>query len=146
MSIVRKRLICNPVIIAVIGAFFGISVFAQEADEEPVIEDLEIGEGADSTDNGELEEIVVFGRKPGDRRRVDREYVDPVRAQLLKDFYRMKQEEEEFGWRSSAASDSSSRIKWGYDPRDDYRMRNEMSLQDLPSERTKPATIFRVEF
>ncbi len=36
--------------------------------------------------------------------------------------------EEEYKWRRSAAVESSSRIKWGYDPRDDYKMRNEIDL------------------
>ena len=94
----------------------------------------------------EIEEITVSGRRPGSRRRVDKEYEYPVRAQLLKDFYQMQQDQEEYEWRASAAEESSSRVSWGYDPREEYRMRNEMALQDLPSERTKPATLFRVEF
>ncbi len=43
----------------------------------------------------------------------------------------------------SAAVDSPSRIKWGYDPRDDYKMRNEMDLLDLNWEQTKPATFIQ---
>jgi len=54
--------------------------------------------------------------------------------------------EEEYEWRKSAVVKSPSRIKWGYDPRDDYKMRNEMDLLDLNWEQTKPATLFRLEF
>ncbi len=54
--------------------------------------------------------------------------------------------EEEYEWRKSAAVENPPRIKWGYDPRDDYRMRNEMDLLDLDWEKTKPATLFRLEF
>ncbi len=54
--------------------------------------------------------------------------------------------EEEYEWRTSATVESPSRIKWGYDPRDDYKMRNEMDLTDLNFEQTKPATLFRLEF
>ncbi len=117
-------------IAATIIALLGAAVFAQEADEEPA-------------DDGEtIEEIIVFAPKPGDRKRLDQEYEDPVRAQLLKDFYAMQADREEFAWRESDA-ESTSRITWGYDPSDEYRMRNEMDLQELPSERVKPAPIFR---
>ena len=120
-------------IAATIVALLGAAVFAQEADEEPA-------------DDGEtIEEIIVFAPKPGDRKRLDQEYEDPVRAQLLKDFYEMQADQKEFAWRESAA-ESSSRITWGYDPSDEYRMRKEMDLQELPSERVKPATLFRFKF
>lgn len=92
-----------------------------------------------------MEEIIVIAPKPGERRLGD-EFDDPVRAKLLKDFYRMQEVEEESKWREAGAKDTSSRIQVGYDPRDDYRMRNEMALQDLSWEKTKPATIFRIEF
>jgi hypothetical protein len=58
----------------------------------------------------------------------------------------MKELEEESEWRKPDSSESSSRITWGYDPRDEYRMRHEMDLQDLSWEKEKPATLFRVEF
>ena len=120
-------------IAAAIVALLGAAVFAQEADEEPA-------------DDGEtIEEIIVFAPKPGDRKRLDQEYEDPVRAQLLKDFYEMQADQKEFAWREAAA-ESNSRITWGYDPSDEYRMRNEMDLQELPSERVKPATVFRFKF
>ena len=134
MSVMRSFVVYTFGMAAGIVALFGAAGFAQETDEEPA-------------DEGEpIEEIIVIAPKPGDRRRVDREYEDPVRAKLLKDFYKMQEDKEEFEWRKSAAAESPSRIKWGYDPRDEYRMRNEMALQDLPSERTKPATLFRFKF
>ena len=88
----------------------------------------------------------MFAPKPGDRRRVDQEYEDPVRAKLLKDFYKMQEDRKESAWRNAAADENSSRISWGYDPSDEYRMRKEMDLQELPSERTRPATVFRISF
>ena len=116
-----------------IVALLGAAVFAQEADEE-------------AADDGEtIEEIIVIAPKPGDRKRLDQEYEDPVRAQLLKDFYAMQADKKEFAWRESDA-ESASRITWGYDPSDEYRMRNEMDLQELPTERVKPATVFRFKF
>lgn len=117
-----------------IVALCGATVLAQETADEATEE------------SEEIEEITVVVRKPGDRRRVDQEYEDPVRAKLLKDFYKMKKDQEELEWRQADTTDSSSRISWGYDPRDEYRMRNEIDLHSLPSERNQPATLFRVGF
>lgn len=134
MSIIQKFVKYQSGIAAAIVVLVGATVFAQEADDE-----------ADDSSE-EIEEITVVAQKPGDRRRVDREYEDPVKAQLLKDFYQMQEDQEEYEWRTAAAEDNSSRITWGYDPADEYRMRNELNLDDLPSERTKPATLFKVSF
>jgi len=119
---------------AAIAVLVGTTLFAQDAVEEV------------SEDSETIEEIIVIAPKPGDRRRVDQEYEDPVRARLLKDFYQMQEDQEEFEWRTAAAEESSSNIKWGYDPSDEYHMRRQMDLQELPSERTRPATVFRISF
>jgi hypothetical protein len=137
MSIIRKFVVYRFGIATAILVLIGATVFAQEADEEPA---------SDSEEFEEIEEIIVVSPRPGARKRVDQEYEDPVRAQLLKDFYKMQEDQEEFEWRKSAAEEDSSRITWGYDPKDEYRMRNEMDLQELPSERTRPATVFRFDF
>lgn len=139
MSAMRKFSVDNLGIAATIAVLFGATVFAQEANDDPAAE-------APAATSEEIEEIIVVAPKPGARKRVDQEYEDPVRAQLLKDFYRMQDDEAEFEWRDTGAAKTPSRLTWGYDPRDDYRMRNEMDLQALPSERTKPATLFRVDF
>jgi hypothetical protein len=131
----------NLGIAAAIAVLCGAAAFAQEANDEPADE----APVATSQEIEELEEIIVIAPKPGSRKRVDQEYEDPVRAQLLKDFYKMQDDQEEFEWRDTAAK-TPSRITWGYDPRDEYRMRNEMDLQSLPSENVRPATLFRVDF
>ncbi len=139
MSAMRNFSVYRFEIAAAIAVLFGAAVFAQEANDEPADE-------APAATSEEIEEIIVIAPKPGARKRIDQEYEDPVRAQLLKDFYKMQDDAEEFEWRDTAAAKTPSRITWGYDPRDEYRMRNEMDLQALPSERTKPATLFRVDF
>ena len=58
----------------------------------------------------------------------------------------MQEDKEELKWRDAAVEESPSRIAWGYDPSDEYRLRNAMALQELPSERTRPATLFRFKF
>ncbi len=134
MSVMRNFVVYPFGMATAIVALFGVAVYAQEADEEPA-DDSEI-----------IEEIIVIAPRPGARRRIDKEYEDPVRAQLLKDFYKMQEDQKELEWRKAAVEESPSRIKWGYDPSDEYRMRRQMDLQELPSERTKPATLFRFNF
>jgi hypothetical protein len=140
MSFIRRFVVYGFAIAFAIVALAGAGASAQEANEEPV------ADSEDSETSEVIEEIIVYSPKPGDRKRLDDEYEDPVRAQLLKDFYEMQEDQEEFEWRKSAAEDDTSRISWGYDPKDEYEMRNSLDLQDLPSERTKPATLFRVNF
>lgn len=137
MSVMRSFAVYKFGAAAALVALFGVAAFAQQADEEPADE----SEAVES-----IEEIIVIAPKPGSRRRVDKEYEDPTRARLLKELYELEVLEEEYEWRTSATVESPSRIKWGYDPRDDYKMRNEMDLTDLNFEQTKPATLFRLEF
>ena len=134
MSVMRNFVVYPFGMATALVALFGVAVYAQEADEEPA-DDSEI-----------IEEIIVIAPRPGARRRIDKEYEDPVRAQLLKDFYKMQEDQKGLEWRKAAVEESPSRIKWGYDPSDEYRMRRQMDLQELPSERTKPATLFRFNF
>jgi hypothetical protein len=57
--------------------------------------------------------------------------------------------EEELAWRQADPDlrDKESRIKWGYSPQAEQRMRNDMAeMYDLPIDQVKPASIFRVEF
>ena len=129
-----RRFLAGKSVVAAAMILFSGGVIAQEADDETVDEDEDV------------EEIIVVAPKSGDRRRVDQEYEDPARAELLKEFHKMQADKEEYEWRKSAASENPSRIKWGYDPADDYQMRNKLDLQDLPWEKTKPATVFRFEF
>ena len=139
MNILRRFILCKCGIAATMVAMHGAVVFAQDTVEDSAVEET-------AETNEPVEEIVVVAPKPGSRRRVDDEYEDPVRAQLLKDFYKMKEDDEEFAWRASKAEENSSRIEWGYDPAAEYKIRNDLDLQALPSEQVKPATIFRVQF
>lgn len=155
MSPWPRHLPVLPAICVVAWAITSLPAVAQDEETapEPEFEALDVDTAeadgdaaADESASGPMEEIIVVAPKPGSRRDVDTEYEDPVRAKLLKDFYRSKELEEEYQWRSAADHDPSSRIKWGYDPRDDYRMRNDSALQDLSWEKNKPATVFKFEF
>ncbi len=134
MFVLRRVVFYKFGAVAALVALFGTAAFAQQSYEAPAAE------------SEDIEEIVVVARKPGGRKTVDKEYEDPARAKLLKDLHEMQIDEEEYKWRSSAAVESPSRINWGYDPTDDYEMRNSLGMQDLPFEKNKPATLFRLEF
>ncbi len=134
MSVMRSFVVYIFGTVAALVALFGAIVIAQEVDEEPADE------------NGVVDEIIVSGSKPGGRKRVDVEYEDPTRARLLKDLHEMQADKEEYAWRESAGIDSPSRIKWGYDPADNYQIHNNIDLDDQNWGKTKPATLFRLEF
>jgi hypothetical protein len=56
---------------------------------------------------------------------------------------------EELAWRQADPDRQKpeSRIKWGYSPQAEQRMRRESDfMYDLPIDKTKPASLFRVEF
>ncbi|MDX1406028.1 MAG: hypothetical protein R3192_15900 [Woeseiaceae bacterium] len=135
--------------VTVASLLVGVPVGYAQEEETPPGEETVVNEAAEATEAAEpaaMEEIVVISPRPGSRRSLDEDYEDPVKAKLLKEFYRMQELDEEYAWRDAAETDPSSRIRWGYDPRDEYRMRNDTALQDLSWEKTKPATIFRFEF
>jgi len=58
-------------------------------------------------------------------------------------------DEEELAWRQADAdlNNKESRIKWGYNPQAEQRMRRDnAAMYDLPIDQVKPASLFRVEF
>lgn len=60
-----------------------------------------------------------------------------------------KREEEEVAWRQADPDleNPESRIKWGYSPQAEQRMRRENDfMYELPTDQVKPATLFRAEF
>ena len=104
---------------------------------------------AEAADDSEdvMEEIVVHAYKPGDRIDLDVKYENLWRSRLMKDLDRQRDLEEEMQWRSMwDDDDSTSRIRWGYNPSDELRMRRETDLTDLPIDDVKPATLLRLKF
>jgi hypothetical protein len=108
------------------------------ADEEP---------GPSDDREETIEEIVVFAYKPGDQIDVDARYEELLRSSLIKEFDRIRVLDEEYQWRKAEFDvRNKSRIKWGYDPRAELRMRRSTELTDLPIDDVKPASVFRFEF
>jgi len=110
--------------------------FAQEAKDQP------------KADDTSMEEVVVYGTRRGDPVDIDALYLEQFRKRVLDDYFEQQRLMERERWRSSldVKLKSPSRIRWGYDPGAELRMRRETDLMDLPFETTRPASIFRVEF
>lgn len=105
-------------------------------------------EQASSDADEQVEEIVVVARKPGDPIDVESKNEALLRARILTEMARLRVLKDEYAWRKLGADDTqdSSRIKWGYDPKDEMRMRLKSDLMDIDAGNTRPATIVRVEF
>jgi hypothetical protein len=122
-----------------------ILVFAQTA----LLAEEESGTSEDGKEVTEqvTEEIIVYAHRPGNKIDIDAIHEELLRSSLIKEFERIRVLKKQNKWRSSEFDDeNSSRIKWGYDPREELRMRRSTKLTDLPIDDTKPATLFRFEF
>lgn len=117
-------------------AVIPLLTFAQEAEDQPKADDTSI------------EEVVVYGTRRGDPVDIDALYLEQFRKRVLDDYFEQQRLMERERWRSSldVKLKSPSRIRWGYDPGAELRMRRETDLMDLAFETTRPASIFRVEF
>jgi hypothetical protein len=102
----------------------------------------------DNDDEEVMEEIVVVVNKAGDPVDVDALYLDQLRTRVIKDFETLQAEQEEEVWRQGLQTSfkpPESRISWGYDAKEEAAMRRS-SINDLPIDRVKPATIISVSF
>lgn len=139
MRVPRRHLVLKSGFAAAAMALTGAIALAQE----------NAGPNADEDEVEVIDEIVVVaGEKSGDPVDVEALYEEMMRERLMLDQIRLQELQEEDEWRSSAsmAVESPSRIKWGYDPQDELRMRRDSNLSDVSFVTTKPATVFRSEF
>ncbi len=97
-----------------------------------------------------MDEIKVIA---GPRGRTAFEIEMDRQARMRKAIYaemRLRQRaEEEQAWREADPDlrNPESRIKWGYSPQAEYRMRRDNDfIHDLPIDQTRPASLFRAEF
>jgi hypothetical protein len=119
-------------------ALIGVSAVAQDANEEAADEEV-------------IEEIVVIaGDRPGDPIDLDALHEEMMRDMLKTDLDRLDELGAELEWRKATDktinANSSSRIKWGYDPNDELQMRNDLDMSDVQGQTTRPATVFRIQF
>jgi len=127
---ILRVLACTTAIVALTVA----STLAQETYDEEVIEEI----------------VVIAGDRPGDPVDVDALYEEMMRDMLRIDLDRLEVLEDDLAWREETDktinANSSSRIKWGYDPHDELRMRNDLDISAVQGVPTRPATVFRFEF
>lgn len=109
---------------------------AQEAADQP------------QADDKSIEEVVVYGPRRGDPVDIDALYLEQFRKRVMDDYFEQQRLVEKEQWRSALDTKVKrpSRIRWGYDPGAELRMRRETDLMDLPFETTRPASIFRIGF
>jgi len=89
----------------------------------------------------------VTARKPGDDQDLDLQYDERLRQQMIDKQQRLRDIEDEEAWRRSVSPEpTTSRITWGYDPNRELQLRREGNLDNFPSDSTRPANLFRVEF
>ena len=72
-----------------------------------------------------------------------------MREAVYADMRMRERNKEELAWRQADPDlqNPESRIKWGYSPQAEHRMRRENDfMHDLPIDETKPASLFRFEF
>lgn len=130
-------------ILALLTVLFALVARAQVDDDSP---GADPGDGDDAAETEAVEEIVVVGGRSGDPQRLDSAYEAALRQRILREIERLEALEDEYDWRRAERPGEESRIRWGYDPRDEYRARRESELYDLPLDDTRPAKIFSIGF
>lgn len=93
-----------------------------------------------------IAEIVVIAPFPDGPLSLDPSYDDLLKERIRKEVEILMRDSEAEDWRAEIADETDSRIKFGYDARAEYRIRNEVELTPDINEIVKPATVFRIEF
>lgn len=132
---------------AVLLSAVAVLGIAQESEEAATASETDTASEADNVDaSAALDEVVVIAPWPGGPRSLDPLYEDSLKERIKREVDLLMQDQEESEWRAEFADEKESRIKLGYDPRDEYRLRNELDLNPPPSETAKPATLIRIGF
>ena len=120
------------------------------SDPQSSSSDNDDGESEERFQPRTMEEIEVVV-DPWGRPRTDLEMMrqEQMIESIFSEMRMREREEEDIAWRQSDPDleNSESRIKWGYSPQAEQRMRRESDyLYDSGTELAKPASIFRIEF
>jgi hypothetical protein len=136
MRAFRNTLLNHVAAVAAILLCVTQVAWGQDQEEEP------------QADDESIDEVVVYGTRRGDPVDLDALYQSQLRKRIMDDYMKQQRLRERAEWRSSLSTEdeSPSRIRWGYDPAAELRMRRETDLMDLPIEGERAASIFRVEF
>lgn len=120
-----------------------VEAVLEEDSEENIAEEVSKD---DSQSETSIEEIMVLAPFPDGPLSLDPFYDDPLNARIRKEIELLMADPEAEDWRAELAEETDARIKFGYDPRDEYRLRNEIELNPQLNGTVKPATILRFEF
>lgn len=97
-----------------------------------------------------MDEIVVVAGPQGQTPfELEMEREELMRQAIFAEARLREREQEEIAWRQADPDlkNPNSRIKWGYSPQAEARMRRENDfMYDMPAGNTQPATLFRAEF
>ena len=138
----RKSLYANIAALAVL-LMFGGAVLAADDDDDVASNEVVANDKATE----EVEEIIVYAYRSGDKVDVDARYEELFRSRASMELSRLEVLDEEYQWRKTMSeNESESRIKWGYNPEAEQAMRRDTSLEDLSFDSNKPATVLRVQF
>ena len=146
----RLRIVCLTV-----ALIWGVSAHGQDPDAESP--DQATGDEQTPTEIPEellqsrtMEEIeVIVGPQGQSAFELELQRQAALQEAVFAEARMRERREEELAWRQADPDlqDPDSRIKWGYSPQAEQRMRNDMDdMYDLPIDQVKPASIFRVEF
>ena len=97
-----------------------------------------------------IDEIIVVAGPQGQTPfELEMEREELMRQAVFADARLREREQEEVAWRQADPDlrNPNSRIKWGYSPQAELRMRRDNDfMYDLPAGPATPATLFRAEF
>jgi hypothetical protein len=145
MKFSHDSILISSVVLAVLF-LYAAAVSAADGDEEVAVPDVVVAsEGASE----EIEEIVVYAYRSGDKIDVDARYEELFRSRASMELGRLEVLDEEYQWRKTMSeNESESRIKWGYNPEAEQAMRRDTELSNESADNTygKPATLFRATF
>ena len=143
MKFSHDSMLTRSAVIALLFMYGAVAPAADGDEETAVTDAVAVGEN----ESEEIEEIVVYAYRSGDKIDVDARYEEMFRSRASLELGRLEVLDDEYQWRKSMSeNESESRIKWGYNPESEQAMRRDTSLTDLPYEDNKPATIFRAQF
>ena len=98
-----------------------------------------------------MEEIRVIGRRPGDPKALEPTREELLRQSIIRDWERNRALAGEQEWRRSLPKaqplPGAPRIRWGYDPEEEMRMRQRTVVDDSPARPNGlPPTLLRITF
>lgn len=129
---------------------WGVFASAQVTDTEALADELPTEIPEELLQSRTMEEIeVIVGPQGESIFELEMQRQAALQEAVFAEARMRERRQEELAWRQTDRDleNEGSRIKWGYSPQAEQRMRNDMDeMYDLPIDRVKPASIFRVEF